>query len=106
MFKLECSELAKNFLHQWIKNDGEFIRVGVAGGSCSGFSYVIKVDQSFKPDDIVFEKDDLRIVVDKKSIIYLNGTIIDLEGDALGKEIVFKNPNITSQCGCGKSFSV
>ena len=81
------------------------LRLSVKGGGCSGLSY----DLSFTPEekgDNVTEKDDFKVYIDVKSMIYLKGMLLDYEGGLQGKGFVFKNPNATSTCGCGESFSV
>ena len=81
------------------------LRLSVKGGGCSGLSY----DLSFTPEekgDNVTEKDHFKVYIDVKSMIYLKGMLLDYEGGLQGKGFVFKNPNATSTCGCGESFSV
>ena len=85
------------------------VRVGVAGGGCSGFSYALEFDEEEKVDkdkDTVFEFGDIRVVVDKKSMLYLDGTILDWHEDLNKRGFVFDNPNAVKSCGCNKSFSV
>lgn len=83
-----------------------FIRVGVQGGGCSGLMYDLSFDTEIKEDDKVFEDNDVKVVVDKKSFLYLIGTELDYSGGLNGKGFVFKNPNADRTCGCGESFSV
>lgn len=83
-----------------------FIRVGVKGGGCSGLSYVLDFDTLVREDDKVFEDKGVRIVVDKKSFLYLIGTELDFSGGLNGKGFQFINPNANRTCGCGESFSV
>ncbi|MCC5922988.1 MAG: iron-sulfur cluster insertion protein ErpA [Crocinitomicaceae bacterium] len=86
--------------------DGYFIRVGVEGGGCSGLMYQLTFDNEEKDGDKVFEDNGIKIVVDKKSFLYLIGTELDYSGGLNGKGFVFKNPNADRTCGCGESFSV
>jgi iron-sulfur cluster assembly protein len=86
--------------------DGYFIRVGVQGGGCSGLMYQLDLDNQEKEDDKAFEDNGIKIVVDKKSFLYLIGTTLDFSGGLNGKGFVFKNPNADRTCGCGESFSV
>ena len=86
--------------------DGYFIRVGVQGGGCSGLMYQLDLDNQIKEDDKAFEDNGIKIVVDKKSFLYLIGTTLDFSGGLNGKGFVFKNPNADRTCGCGESFSV
>jgi iron-sulfur cluster assembly protein len=83
-----------------------FIRVGVKGGGCSGLSYVMDFDTLLKDDDKVFEDKGVKIVVDKKSFLYLIGTELDFSGGLNGKGFQFINPNASRTCGCGESFSI
>lgn len=83
-----------------------FIRVGVKGGGCSGLSYELSFDTVMKEDDKVFEDNGMKVVVDKKSFLYLIGTELDYSGGLNGKGFIFKNPNANRTCGCGESFAV
>ena len=83
-----------------------FIRVGVAGGGCSGLSYMLEFDNQLKPDDKIFEDKGLKIVCDKKSFLYLVGTELDFSDGLNGKGFSFNNPNASRTCGCGESFAV
>jgi len=81
------------------------LRVGVKGGGCSGLSYVFAWEREPRFGDDVFEgQDGARIFVDKKSLLYLNGTVLDYDTSMLSKGFVFNNPNAKSNCGCGSSF--
>ena len=83
-----------------------FVRVGVAGGGCSGLTYVLDFDQELKNDDKVFEDKGVKIVCDKKSFLYLVGTQLEFTDGLNGKGFVFNNPNASRTCGCGESFAV
>jgi iron-sulfur cluster assembly protein len=83
-----------------------FIRVGVKGGGCSGLTYMMDFDTELKEDDKVFEDKGVKIVVDKKSFLYLVGTELDYAGGLNGKGFSFINPNANRTCGCGESFSI
>lgn len=83
-----------------------FIRVGVEGGGCSGLSYKLEFDNVMKEGDQVFEDKGIKIVVDRKSFLYLVGTELQYTGGLNGKGFVFNNPNASRTCGCGESFSV
>jgi iron-sulfur cluster assembly protein len=83
-----------------------FIRVGVQGGGCSGLMYELGFDNELKETDKVFEVEGVKIVVDKKSFLYLVGTTLDFSGGLNGKGFVFVNPNADRTCGCGESFSI
>ena len=86
--------------------DGFFIRVGVQGGGCSGLMYQLTFDNEEKEGDKSFEDNGVKVVVDKKSYLYLIGTTLDFSGGLNGKGFVFSNPNADRTCGCGESFSV
>lgn len=88
------------------KPEGSFIRVGVEGGGCSGLSYLLEFDNQMKEGDQAFEDKGIKIVVDRKSFLYLVGTELEYSGGLNGKGFVFKNPNASRTCGCGESFSV
>ncbi len=81
------------------------LRVGVKGGGCSGFSYMLDLTEETKSDaDEEMDSQGVKILCDMKSYLYLNGTEIDFKDEVMGRGFVFKNPNATSTCGCGSSF--
>jgi iron-sulfur cluster assembly protein len=84
----------------------DYVRVGVKSGGCSGLSYDLKFDHTLKGDDKLFEDNQVRILVDKKSLLYLIGTTLEYSGGLNGKGFVFNNPNAQRTCGCGESFSL
>lgn len=88
--------------------DGEAIRlrVGVKGGGCSGFSYVLDLTETQRENDDEIEQHGVRIICDPKSALYLDGTVIDFRDEIMGRGFVFNNPNASSTCGCGSSFAV
>lgn len=86
--------------------DNSFVRVGVKSGGCSGLSYMLEFDDMLKEGDQEFEDKGIRVVVDKKSFLYLVGTELDYSGGLNGTGFTFVNPNSTRTCGCGESFSV
>jgi iron-sulfur cluster assembly protein len=83
-----------------------FLRVGVAGGGCSGLSYKMDFDNEPKPTDQVFEDNGVKIVTDLKSFLYLVNTTLDFSDGLNGKGFFFNNPNASRTCGCGESFAV
>jgi iron-sulfur cluster assembly protein len=106
---ITVSENAKKKVASLMAEDGienGFIRVGVEGGGCSGLSYKMSFDTELKPEDQVFEHNDVKVVVDKKSLLYLIGTELDYSGGLNGKGFTFNNPNASRTCGCGESFAV
>lgn len=86
--------------------DGFFIRVGVEGGGCSGLMYQLTFDNEVTDGDKEFEDNGIKVVVNKKSFLYLVGTTLDFSGGLNGKGFVFNNPNADRTCGCGESFSI
>lgn len=95
--------------HKAIKSfvlDDEVLRVGVKGGGCSGLSYLIQTDTLTDNDDMIFDFEEFKVVIDNKSIIYIKGMELDYTTGLEGKGFQFKNPNASSTCGCGESFSM
>jgi iron-sulfur cluster assembly protein len=86
--------------------DNHHIRVSVQGGGCSGLMYDLKFDDTINPTDHVFEDKGVKVLVDKKSLLYLVGTELDYSDGLNGKGFQFVNPNATRTCGCGESFAV
>ena len=82
------------------------LRVGVKGGGCSGLTYELSLGDAATEADKVVEEHGIRLMVDKKSYVFLAGTELDYSGGLNGKGFVFNNPNAKTQCGCGTSFSV
>lgn len=81
------------------------LRLKVVGGGCSGLQYKMDLDLQ-RPSDRVFEKDGAKILVDMKSLLYLNGTELDYKEELMQSGFVFQNPNVKRACGCGTSFMV
>lgn len=84
---------------------GQALRVAVEGGGCSGFQYEIKLDAP-AADDLVLEGEGQRVVVDSVSLPFLSGAVIDFSEELIGARFVIENPNASSSCGCGISFSM
>lgn len=107
---ITVSNAAKEHAAQLIKEENRpadtFIRVGVEGGGCSGLMYNLVFDNEMKEGDQVFEDNGVKVVVDRKSFLYLVGTQLDYSGGLNGKGFTFNNPNASRTCGCGESFSV
>jgi iron-sulfur cluster assembly protein len=87
-------------------SDTHNVRVSVKGGGCSGLMYDLDFDESIKETDDIFEDKGVKIVVDRKSLLYLLGTTLDFTDGLNGKGFQFVNPNATRTCGCGESFAV
>ena len=103
------SNEAKKELLTLMKKSGEnyeYVRVGVSSGGCSGLSYNLDFDSSVLDSDKVFEHNDIKLLVDNKSYLYLVGTTLNYSGGLNGKGFVFDNPNASRTCGCGESFSI
>lgn len=108
---IKVSETAKQKVVTLMTEEGfdastDFVRVGVKSGGCSGLSYELNFDKSAAENDKVFEDNAVRIIVDKKSFLYLVGTTLEYSGGLNGKGFVFNNPNAQRTCGCGESFSL
>ena len=107
---IQVTEEAKNKLLALMKEEGKdsdtYVRVGVNSGGCSGLSYDLGFDINQNEDDKYFEDNGIKIVVNKKSYLYLIGTILEYSGGLNGKGFVFNNPNASRTCGCGESFSL
>ena len=86
--------------------DDANLRVKIVGGGCSGFSYQMGFDTKVEKTDSVQEIEGIKVVVDNKSLIYLDNTVVDFKDDLMGRGFVFNNPNSSGSCGCGQSFSV
>ena len=108
---IKVSESAKLKVSSLMKDEGfdplvDFVRVGVKSGGCSGLSYELKFDNLKLDDDKIYTDNSVRILVDKKSLLYLIGTTLEYSGGLNGKGFVFNNPNANRTCGCGESFSL
>ena len=108
---IKVSDQAKEKAIQLMTEDGfkpfeDYIRVGVKSGGCSGLEYVLKFDNQKTDSDQVFEDNGIKIIVDKKSILYLAGTAPEFSGGLNRNGFVFNNPNANRTCGCGESFSL
>ncbi|WP_405574257.1 HesB/IscA family protein [Winogradskyella sp. Asnod2-B02-A] len=108
---IKVSDHAKKKVIELMTDDGynpttDYVRVGVKSGGCSGLSYDLKFDNTQAEDDKVFEDNDIKIIIDKKSFLYLIGTTLEYSGGLNGTGFVFNNPNANRTCGCGESFSL
>lgn len=106
---IALTETAAREIKNIIKDQGlserAALRVGVKGGGCSGFSYVLDLTEDAVETDEVMESQGVKVLADRKSYLYLNGTEIDFKDEVMGRGFVFKNPNATHTCGCGSSFT-
>ena len=108
---IKVSDIAKKKVVELMTEEGydaqaDFVRVAVKSGGCSGLSYDLKFDNNKDDDDKVFEDNGVRVIVDKKSFLYLVGTTLEYSGGLNGAGFVFNNPNASRTCGCGESFSL
>jgi len=108
---IKVTEQAKNKIASLMQEEGSsieesFVRVGVTSGGCSGLSYNLVFDKEQKPEDKLYEDNGVKILVDKKSFLYLVGMTLEYSGGLNGKGFVFNNPNASRTCGCGESFAV
>ena len=113
---ISISEGAADHVRDFTKQAGQpdaNLRVGVKGGGCSGFSYILDLTESKKQGDEQWDFDftvddntfNLSVICDPKSYLYINGTTLDFKDEVMGRGFVFDNPNASSSCGCGSSFS-
>jgi iron-sulfur cluster assembly protein len=102
------SEAAAQHVSRFIAKRGKGIgiRLGVKTSGCSGMAYKLEFADASEPDDIVFESHGLKVMIDPKSLPYLEGTELDYTKEGLNEGFKFNNPNVKDQCGCGESFTV
>ena len=106
---IDMTERAANRAQQMLAKRGTpaaAIRVGIATSGCSGFSYKLEYADTIETSDQVFESHGVRIVVDSKSMLVMDGTQVDFESTAFKSGFKFVNPQVKEQCGCGESFKV
>ena len=106
---ISISDSARDRLLQIMQNENskkEFVRVGVESGGCSGLSYKLEFDSYKKDDDELIQDNQIQLLVNKKSFLYLVGTTLEFSDGLNGKGFVFNNPNASRTCGCGESFSL
>lgn len=105
---MTATESAVAELHRLLgkdEKDADGVRLGVKGGGCSGLSYVLDFSKQREGDHVI-EQGGVRFLLDRKSAIYLKGIVLDYKEGLSSKGFVFQNPNASSTCGCGESFSV
>ena len=88
------------------RGKGEGIRIGVKTSGCSGMAYTLEFVDEIQPEDQVFEQNGVKVFIDPKSMVYLDGTQVDLAKEGWQEGLKFENPNATESCGCGESFHV
>jgi iron-sulfur cluster assembly protein len=99
-----AAERVKTFLEK--RGGGVGLRLGVKTTGCSGMAYVMEYADSIENDDVVFDDQGVKILVNPKSLVYLDGTELDYAREGLNEGFQFKNPNVKDECGCGESFNV
>ncbi len=105
---ITLTEAAARRVQQYLDNRGKGIglRLGVRSSGCSGMAYVIEFADDIEESDQVFESHGVKIIVDPKSMVYLDGTEVDFAREGLNEGFKFNNPNVRDECGCGESFTV
>jgi len=102
--------MAKKKIFSLLEEEGmardSYVKVGVSSGGCSGLSYKLDFTKDKSEGDKLIEDNGVRILIDKKSLLYLVGTVLDFSGGLNGKGFTFNNPNASRTCGCGESFAV
>lgn len=102
------TESAAQRVQTFLNNRGKGIglRLGIKTSGCSGLAYVLEFVDSLNEDDQVFEQHGVKVIVDAKSLVYLDGTELDFVKEGLNEGFKFRNPNVKDECGCGESFNV
>ena len=96
-------KIRETFAREGVSGGG--LRLGVQGGGCSGLSYLFRYEPKARPNDHVFQFEDVEVFVDPKSMVYLNGMTLDYKESLMYSGFAFDNPNATKSCGCGTSFT-
>ena len=99
-----AAQHVKKFLES--RGKGVGLRLGVKTSGCSGLAYVLEFADAIEESDTVFEDQGIKVIVDAKSLIYLDGTQLDFKKEGLNEGFEFNNPNVQDECGCGESFTV
>lgn len=105
---ITLTDTAAAHISKFLENrgKGEGLRLAVKTSGCSGMAYVIEFADVIEPDDQVFENHGIKVIVDPKSLAYLDGTEVDFAKEGLNEGFKFNNPNVKDACGCGESFNV
>lgn len=105
---ITMTETAASRVKTFLENRGKGIglRLGVKTTGCSGMAYVLEFVDELNEEDLVFEHDGVKVIIDQKSLVYLDGTELDYVKEGLNEGFEFNNPNAKSECGCGESFNV
>jgi iron-sulfur cluster assembly protein len=100
----QAAERVRLFMQK--RGKGEGLRLGVRTSGCSGMAYVVEYADHIEPEDLVYESHGVKVIVNPKSLIYLDGTELDYTREGLNEGFKFNNPNVKDSCGCGESFNV
>jgi iron-sulfur cluster assembly protein len=105
---ITLTESAANRVQAFLQNRGKGIglRLGVKTSGCSGMAYIMEFADEIQPEDKVFEDRGVKVIIDAKSLLYLDGTEVDFTKEGLNEGFKFNNPNEKDRCGCGESFTV
>ena len=105
---ITLTEMAANHVRNFLdkRGHGAGLRLGVRTSGCSGMAYVLEFVDEVAPEDQVFEDKGVKVIVDPKSLVYIDGTELDYTREGLNEGFKFNNPNVKDSCGCGESFTV
>jgi iron-sulfur cluster assembly protein len=104
---INLTQAASERVRSYIDSEGGVgLRLGVRKTGCSGWAYTVELANRIEAEDVVFEQDDVKVVVNHDALAFLDGSTIDFIRDGLGSSFRFNNPNVTEECGCGESFTV
>ena len=105
---INITDTAASYVYNQITERGRGlgIRVGVKPSGCTGLSYILEFVDQVSPEDVVFEEHGVKVFVDPKSLIYLDGTELDFVKEGFNSGLEFRNPNVSAECGCGESFTI
>ena len=104
---IELTPAAAERVRGFIARDGGVgLRLGVKKTGCSGWAYTVDLATGAGADDVVFDQDGVKVVVDRDSLAFLDGSVVDFRSEGLGSAFHFSNPNVTEECGCGESFTI
>ena len=104
---IRLTPAATERVRRFIDRDGGLgLRLGVRKTGCSGWAYIVELADELRDGDVVFEQDDVKVVVAGESLAFLDGSEVDFVAEGLGSTFQFRNPNVTEECGCGESFTI
>lgn len=98
-----ATERVRNYIS---REGGVGLRLGVRKTGCSGWAYTVELADHIDDEDVIFEQDDVKVVVKHDSLAFLDGSTIDFVNEGIGSSFRFENPNVTDECGCGESFTI